>query len=52
MPEKTTQQPERDDLDTPRRPSLREQAILTIKVLMIAGGALGVFTFLDQMVGQ
>jgi UDP-N-acetylglucosamine:LPS N-acetylglucosamine transferase len=31
---------------------LREQAILTIKVILIAGGALGVLTLLDQMVGQ
>ncbi len=31
---------------------LREQAILTVKVLLIAGGALGVLTLLDQMVVQ
>ena len=52
MPAKTTPQPERGDLDTPRRPSLREQTTLTIKVLLIAGGALGVLTLLDQMVAQ
>jgi hypothetical protein len=52
MPERTTSQPERDDLDTPRRPSLREQATLTIKILLIAGGALGVLTLLDRMVGE
>ena len=52
MPAKTTPQPERDDLSTPRRPNLREQAILTIKVLLIAGGVLGVLTVLDQMLGQ
>ena len=49
MPAKTTPQPERD---TPRRPSLGEQAMLTIKVLLIAGGALGVLNLLDKMVGQ
>jgi hypothetical protein len=50
MPARTTPQPERDNLHTPRRRTLREQAILTIKVLLIAGGTLGVLTLLDQMV--
>ena len=52
MAEKNTPQPERHDPDTPSRPDLRKQAIVTLKVLLIAGGALGVLSLLDQMVGQ
>jgi hypothetical protein len=52
MPAKTTPQPERDGPHTPRPPGLREQAILTIKVLLITGSTLGALALLDQMMAE
>jgi hypothetical protein len=56
MPAKITPQQEGGDQPTPqptpRSPGLRVQAILTIKVLLIAGGTLGVLTLLDRMVRE
>ena len=48
MPVQTS--PETSAQTSPKEAGFREQAILTVKVLLISGGALGILTLLDWMV--
>ena len=45
-------QPERDDPQGRRSPNFREQAILTIKIILIAGGTLGILGFLERIIAE
>ena len=45
-------QRERGDPHAPRSPNFREQAILTIKIILIASGTLGVLGFLERFIAE